>query len=271
VHGQQTSLATESLVQESYQSNEESMINNASHDSSKRKNSNGYETTESGSLWTHRQSLPTNALEDGSNPADGDRQKSVTPEITITEDELLNQQEPGISSRDSEVQPSSTKIVMKTTSTLEASAFSRLSRSTEDVHKGSTNKREKPIGGKNLFGVLSPGSTRKGIMGFTFNNLTTGQSDVRCSSEEDIFGSLLHMKGSHSENALRDNSSQSPQKLFAPFGKIAKGVQNIGANYLDPRKLRESLRQPRNELYKREVDDDFEERKKHCVTKILDL
>lgn len=211
------------------------------------------------SLQRHRNSLPVCSLGvTMSGMHTTSPQRSRTPEITITE-ELSSAGIVTPSTKDDTIfsipqQSSSLKVAMR-----------RISRSSEDVNK---------VGGFGGFGM--PRINAQNTTGFKLPNIFgTSKTDQRSSSNQNIFDSV-GLKGSHSDNALRDNpfqSSQQPQKrgemVLAPLGKLAKGMQSLGANYLDPRKIRESLKP----IVKQDSfeDKELEEKKRLSETEFIDV
>ncbi|CAL8115328.1 unnamed protein product [Orchesella dallaii] len=192
-------------------------------------------------LQRHRYSLPTTSLTiTTTTVAKGDR--STTPEIRITEEHV-----PG--------------SVILTGLTCPIPSQKRMSRSSEDVNKVSSITA----------GVKMFNSTFINKVPVTLKNKLAPnlQQEGRSTSDQDIFSTLVNMKGSHSENAIKD-PVQKRDVMFAPLGKLARGMQNIGANYLDPRKIRDSLRQPRQEAVAPE-DPEILEKMKTCKSQIIDV
>lgn len=96
--------------------------------------------------------------------------------------------------------------------------------------------------------------------------------DKRSNSEQDVF---LNISQSQSESALKSKLTNltSPvatvtKGLVSPLSKLAKGVQNLGAN-LDPRKITGSGRQ----IGEKEIEEQrrMEEKWKNCKTKLIAL
>ncbi|ODN03932.1 Phosphatidylinositide phosphatase SAC2, partial [Orchesella cincta] len=192
-------------------------------------------------LNRHRFSLPTTSLTITTTIATkGGR--STTPEIRITEEPVQGS-------------------VVFIGSTCPTTTQKRMSRSSEDVNKVTSITA----------GVKMFNNTFINKVPVTLKNKLTPnlQQEGRSTSDQDIFSTLVNMKGSHSENAIKD-PVQKRDVMFAPLGKLARGMQNIGANYLDPRKIRDSLRQPRQDIV---VPDDPEilEKMKTCKSQIIDI
>lgn len=198
-------------------------------------------------LQRHRYSLPTNSLSITSSPSKTTG-RSTTPEITITE-------EPN--------QSASTLSTLTGSLSSNSSNQKRMSRSSEEVNK------------------VAPVSTSAKMFNTSFINkvpvslknklVPTLPQHSHSTSDQDIFSSLVNMKGSHSESAIKDGSNPAQHRgvVFAPLGKLARGMQNIGVNYLDPRKLRDTLRHPKENA---PIEDpEIVEKMKSCKSLIIDI
>ena len=208
-------------------------------------------------IQRHRHSLPTPSL-GLSLGMSITKKRSVTPEIKITEEPYADC---------SHLLPPSS-LTCK-----------RISRSSEDLiamsgsDPTSVALRLKSAGGSSQLQPIS-------------------SEAIRSTSDQDICGSLGNqMKGSHSDNAIiRSNnpfqrftqqaSGNPPFKkelVLVPLGKLARGMQSLGANYLHPKKLRDTFkpqlkREP--ELLKPEDLEELrilEEKKRNCKSLIVDL
>ncbi|CAG7829428.1 unnamed protein product [Allacma fusca] len=227
-------------------------------------------------LQRHRHSLPANSL--SLNQATiGLLQRPITPEITITE-EPSNSEE--LIRIDSILSPMVGNNIKSVAGAKLAVIPKRISRSSEDVNR---------ISGTTLH------SSMVNRISSTYNKFGGGQLNLklerlspsvskenRSSSDLDIFGSLINMKGSHSDTTLRENQATNKKDVvFSPFGKLARGMQNIGANYLDPRKLKGSFKQTKLESMKimtqkkeeatKEDNTILLERIKNCKSLIVDV
>lgn len=109
---------------------------------------------------------------------------------------------------------------------------------------------------------------------------TEGHLGERSSSERDLTFSIT---SSQSENALRsirsglNNVITSPvaatrDMVLSPFSKLAKGMQNLGAN-LDPRKLKNAGTVSRHVVTEQHLEElrKLEEKWKHSNTKLIAL
>lgn len=184
---------------------------------------------------------------------------SKTPEITITEE--VN---PGIIPEATLVpSQSSLKVLHR-----------RISRSSEEVNKVGGRAGGFGFSIPSPFGGQGQGSTSQGRQsGFKLPNIfqssSHNQSKGGSSSQQNIFDSIS-LKGSHSDNALKENQ-QKRDMVFAPLGKLAKGMQSLGANYLDPRKIR-SLKPVSLTRQQDTVEDkELEERKLVSQTEFIEL
>lgn len=179
-------------------------------------------------------------------------QRTITPEITVSSD--VNP-----SGVDAHYDKDSTTTCLGDPSGRQHIRV--FSRSSDDV-----DERKNPDMNK---GMPNTGNTL--VIGSGF--LREGS---RSASERDL---SLNIKSSQSESAIKSNFSlgkfsnvlNSPithkDLMFSPFSKLAKGVQNLGAN-LDPRKLR-SIRQrglEQSEEYKH-----LQEKWKNCNTRLIAL
>lgn len=199
-------------------------------------------------LARHRYSLPTNTLLITSSPSQSTA-RSTTPEIRITE-------EPNVSG----------STISALTGSLSSSLNQkRMSRSSEDVNKVA------PVSASvKMFNTSFMNKVPVSLKNKLVPNMP---QDSRSTSDQDIFSSLVNMKGSHSESAIKDGNNPAAPKggvVFAPLGKLARGMQNIGVNYLDPRKLRDTLRQPRQDAGPPE-DPEIVEKMKSCKSRIIDI
>lgn len=196
-------------------------------------------------LQRHRYSLPTNSLTITSSPSTQSG-RSTTPEIRITEEPSQT------------LQPN-----LLTGSVASVSNQKRMSRSSEDVNKVSAMGA-----GVKMF---NNSFINKVPLSFKNKLVPSLPQESRSTSDQDIFSTLVSMKGSHSESAIKDgNPVQKRDVVFAPLGKLAKGMQNIGVNYLDPRKLRDSLRQPRQDIAPVE-DPDLVEKMIASKSRFIDI
>lgn len=191
----------------------------------------------------HRHSLPVPSLiltkPTGLN-------RPITPEIKITEE--LPSGSKGHRGKieqvasASSVEGSSRSITGK----LNVTIPKRMARSTDDVNRISGGD-ESPL---NVVSKLT--SAFGGATPLRFGRIPTNiSSDNRAASDVDLFGGMINMKGSHSDNTLQENPyrgqtapNSKRELVFAPLGKFARGMQSIGANYLDPRKLKGSFKAP---------------------------
>lgn len=215
-------------------------------------------------LQRHRYSLPTNSLNILSSP-NKSTGRSTTPEIRITE----------------EPAQSASTTLSTLTGALNANNSNnqkRMSRSSEDVNKSTPAVAPSvKVFNTSLMNRV-PISLKNKLVPAT----TSTMPQDRSTSDQDIFSSLVNMKGSHSESAIKDGNSNNsgsstgspaaPKRdvVFAPLGKLARGMQNIGVNYLDPRKLRDTLRQPRQDNIPQE-DPEIVEKMKSCKSVIIDI
>jgi hypothetical protein len=210
-------------------------------------------------LQRHRYSLPTNSLLQPDGAVIDSSFRTKTPEITITEEHQLGQG--GIIGTPLDLLMWSPKGTSK-----DLSISKRICRSYEDVNTYTTGL---PIVKAPPSSIVSGGFKLPTL-------LPLRKSGNRGGSQQDIPDSVVSMKGSHSDNALRENPfqannnvNQKRDMVLAPLGKLARGMQNLGASYLDPRKLRDSFKPV---IKKEEVDDpSLDEKKKKCKTLIIDI
>jgi len=213
-------------------------------------------------LQRHRYSLPTNTLlQPESTPVESSS-RSKTPEITITEETQTQLVPDTVNGAQEEYLIWSSKGAAK-----DLAISKRICRSYEDVNSSSAG-HPRNISSKLPSSIIASGFKLP-------NLLPLRKSSNRGGSQQDITDSVVSMKGSHSDNALRENpfqsanTNQKKETVLAPLGKLARGMQSLGANYLDPRKLRDSFKP----VAKRENIEDpvLEEMKKQCKTLIIEI
>lgn len=229
-------------------------------------------------LQRHRYSLPANNLDMTMttlvvNPGNGGSigmqigsGRSTTPEIKVTEEAPQANLLPSFISQQHHLTVANNQ--------------KRMSRSSEDINKVPTPE---------VVGIVNKSSQgwlnyKLPVASFKQKLVPSLPQDSRSTSDQDIFLSFVHMKGSHSENAIKEGTRPGdagagnnpvPKAagggvVFTPLGKLARGMQSIGANYLDPRKLRDTLRQPKQDNAPVE-DPKITELMKATKSRIIDI